>query len=185
VDTPADPSPKATSTNADRDNQLDAEKARVLAMQAPRYAGSGDKEDAARFLDTELKPWIARRKDATEALIGKYQSRGLNDAIAPQRTDQLVDVAELRMDFCREFLGATVTAMPTAVRSAPELRRAYVGAVVDSVKPQLGQAIKAADTCLTRVPETEQTARVRCEQVRRDAARIEQTRELPGTPSSP
>jgi hypothetical protein len=55
-------------------NSLHAETAKVLAIRAPRYTGTGTKADALQFINSEVRVWLTACKAATRTLIARLEA---------------------------------------------------------------------------------------------------------------
>lgn len=174
----ASPTTAPTSTTANREattvaesDPLQSEKNRVLAMRAPRYLGSGDKDDALSFLNIEVKEWLSKRKTATQSLCDRYLAA--SSAASPDNAAaSLRNVSQLQLDFAREFIAAGVSAIPSSIRSDAELVRAYRGALVDAARAQLDAARQATTACLDRASRENPTRR-ECESLSLEIAALE------------
>lgn len=149
---------------------LAVEKHRVLGLRAPLFAGSGEKDAAARFAKGAFGQWIRRRGLATNAIVKRYeeaQHRGQN---TPSRAAALsADIAELQLEFCREFLTVAQSAMTPEVSRAAEKRQAYVKALSWAVGDRLRLAALAAEACLDMAPKDGRELVSRCTAIRTDA----------------
>lgn len=166
---PTSPSAAAAPVSDSSSDPLESEKARVLSMRAPRYSGSGDKDDALHFVNSELKAWIGERKRATEAVVQRYLERAAGDAATEQAAASFRSVAQLELDVAREFVAGGMSAMPKSFAADAELARAYRSALVDAAGAQLAAARKAAESCVQRAPAGAPVARD-CEQLNREVA---------------
>jgi hypothetical protein len=166
------PTQSETSSLAPDQASLAAEKRRVLGLRAPRYSGSGEREDALRFVKGDLVQWIQRRAPATDAIIKRYE-QGQDNAKSPARAAALSrDVAELQLDFCREFLSGGQSAMPPDIRNDVELRKAYTTGLVETVRDRLDLAARAATNCLEKAFEEDRELASRCKTIRTEVEGI-------------
>ncbi len=162
------PSPSETSSLPADQESLVAEKRRVLGLRAPRYSGSGEREDALRFVKGDLVQWVKRRSTATNAIIKRYEQAQSN-AESPARVATLSrDVAELQLEFCREYLSGGLSAMPTDIRTDAQLHSSYAMGLIESVRDRLDLAAQAATNCLEKAPEGERELASRCKAIRTD-----------------
>src|SRR5689334_3630315 len=88
---------------------LRAETDAVLALRAPTYAGTGEKDDALRFVKSEIGSWAERRRRLTDELIAKYEAARAG-ASGEGVAALYGDVAELLLDLCQEFLRSGIAA---------------------------------------------------------------------------
>lgn len=163
---PADEHEGPAVTEAD---PLTTEKKRILEMRAPRYQGSGDKDECLSFLNHDLKDWLNERRDATQS----FSERAPNESASPTASvEHLRDIAQLRLDFAREFIAGSDTAIPSSFRGDAELLRAYRGATLDAVRAQLDSARQAASSCLDRAA-ADSPVRRECEQLSKQIAAMD------------
>lgn len=148
---------------------LRAEADRILAMRAPRYSGTGEKADALRFVKSDFSAWIAQRKAATDALVRRYEAARSGAGKGPGVAVLYGDVAELVLDFCREFVAAAAASTPRELRADAKLYESIVGALIAAVIPQLERATVEAETCIATAQPTETAAVVRCKKTKDDA----------------
>jgi hypothetical protein len=147
---------------------LAAEKVRLLGMRAPRYSGSGEKDDVLRFVDGDLGSWIRRRKPATDAIIKKYEQARRGAKNASYAATLSSDIAELHVELCREFIAGGQSAMPPSVSGDAKLRKAYTTALVGAVFDRLKLAARAAADCLEQAPTGDRELVSRCKTIRTD-----------------
>lgn len=148
----------------------DGEVASILALRAPRYAGTGEKDDALRFVKEEMGAWVARRKAATQKLSLRYREELASDSDETVARN-LHTMAELSLDFAREFIASGAGAVPSSIRADPETHRQFLQAFVDSAQSELSTARQAAGACLKRVAPESRLAHD-CQQSQRAADAI-------------
>ena len=151
---------------------LAAEKRRVLGLRAPRYSGSGERDDAFRFMKGDFEQWIKRRVPATNAIIKRYEQAQSN-AKSPARAARLAgDIAELHLEFCREWVSGGQSAMPLDIRNDTEHRKAFAMALVVSVGDHLDLAERWAANCLEKASDDDAELASRCRIIRTDVEAI-------------
>jgi hypothetical protein len=92
-------------------------------------------------------------------------------------------VAQIQLDFAREFIAASQTAIPSFIRSDAELLQAYRAALLDAARAELGAARQAATACLDRAS-PDNPIRRQCESSNHEITTIE-AGDTPDTSSPP
>lgn len=152
------------------ESALHAEAAKVLAVRAPRYTGSGTKADALAFINSDVRPWLAARKAATKSLIARLEAARTDMAPGSPGVALLhADVANLLYSLSHEFVDAGDTCTPVATRDDAGAYRAYIGALVATTVPDLERAISEAQKCVATARPSELQVANGCQRIARDA----------------
>jgi hypothetical protein len=96
-----------------------------------------------------------------------------SNAKSPARAAALSgDIAELQIEFCREFVSGAQSAMPPGVRNDAELRKGYTTGIVETIRDHLDLAARAATNCIEGASEDDRELASRCKTIRTDAEGI-------------
>jgi hypothetical protein len=151
-------------------NTLHAETAKVLAIRAPRYTGTGSKADALQYINSDVKPWLVVRKTATQRLITRLEAAGTSPA--PGRSGVALmhaDIAKLLYSLSYEFIDAGDACTPVETRNDASAYHAYLGALVSATLPDLDRAIIEAQKCVETAQPSEDKAVNECQRIAHEA----------------
>jgi hypothetical protein len=132
--------------------------------------GTGTQADALVFIDSDVRTWLAARKNATKTLIVRLEA-ARNEAAPGSRDIALLhrDVANLLYSFSREFVDAGDACTPVSTRADASAYHAYLGALVATVVPDLDRAISEAQKCVETAQPSEMPVANGCRRIARDA----------------
>jgi len=171
----------ASSTDPS-DHDVSSEEQAVLSMRPPEYSGSGEREDALRYLNSDMKEWVARRSKATDDLISKLEAKRASVASKAEDARISRSVAKLQLALSRDFVTAGSRALPKSFERDADLRKAFLGALVDTVSDRLKSAQQQAALCISNATgQDQEQLRSACNLIKSDAERIRP----PGVSQSP
>jgi hypothetical protein len=150
---------------------LSAEKAKVLEHHAPRYNGTGEKSEALAFLNQDLKTWLIERKQATDSLAERYETT--RQSLDENKGRMALQAeAELYIDLSREFIAAATAAIPDSMKNDVDLKKAYVGAIIDAAQFSLERAQGALTGCLQPLTQPTEVPQQSCRALQSELNRI-------------
>jgi hypothetical protein len=158
-------------------NALHAEAAKVLAIHAPRYLGTGTKADALRFIRSDISSWFSVRKAATRTLVAKLEAASSGAAPGSRGIALLhADAASLFYSLARESVDAAAAATPAEMRADAQVYQAYVGALVAATLPDLDRAIAEAQKCIETAQASELQVANECRHIAHEANTLKSRR---------
>jgi hypothetical protein len=119
----------------------------------------------------DFEQWIKRRVPATNAIIKRYEQAQSN-AKSPARARLAGDIAELHLEFGREWVSGGQSAMPPGIGIDAESRKAITMALVVSVLDHLDLAERWAANCLEKASEDDAELASRCRIIRTEVEAI-------------
>jgi hypothetical protein len=120
----------------------------------------------------DFAQWIKRRVPATNAIIKRYEHAQSNAKSSARAAGLAGDIAELHIEFCREWVSGGQSALPLDIRNDAELRKVFTKALVVSVLDHLDLAERWAAHCLEKASEDDADLASRCRIIRTEVETI-------------
>ncbi len=140
----------AEPSNGDYATKLaDARKVRdeFLARPVPKAPKVASKENAMRFVQTEVKAWYEDARPRVESAEAAYDLAHMSASTGAERVVALSEVGDVETTFIERFLAVGNSGMPGEWRANAELSMVYKDSLYEAVSPYIGRAKKMVVLC--------------------------------------
>jgi hypothetical protein len=179
----APPSTPSNPELADRLAKARALRDAAIAIPVPTYAGDGSKASRLRFVQTKVKDWYERSRDATERATQSYRDAYDAAATGPDRAVAASEAADVQATFCKRFLDASNQGEPDEWKTQADLHDTYHQSLLAALTPYVTKTSATIDKCLAD-PAVDSPATRRCTTLRAELASLTPS-PAPAPPSSP